>query len=160
FPVVTLSRSIRPGAENERQSESVTTAMDEKSQLKSINTRIFEWGQIGFLFLLLVLLLSVASELNIYLVGGAFVLLVGYHLWSVHWLRSNPVLSIGLISLHLGMYLLLCALVIWSSTTADEESVFWVVFLLPIVAAATRLSLTGTVVVAAISSLLYALLLP
>ncbi|ORJ55853.1 sensor histidine kinase [Geothermobacter hydrogeniphilus] len=117
-------------------------------------------SQIGILGLLLILLFGFSSELDPFWVSLSFGLLVVYHLASTFLLGNRPYRSQTQAWLHLGCYLLLCAFLLWATTRPDEESLFWLVSLLPIVMAASRLSLAGTTLVASVAGLAYFLLLP
>ncbi|TYO97697.1 signal transduction histidine kinase [Geothermobacter ehrlichii] len=124
------------------------------------HTKTIVWGQIGMLGLLLLLLLCFSSGLDPFWVSLSFVLLVAYHLASTILLGSRPYRSPLQAWIHLGCYLLLCSFLLWATTRPDEESLFWFVSLLPIVMAASRLSLAGTTLVATVAGLAYFLLLP
>lgn len=84
----------------------------------------------------------------------AFALLAGYHLLTDRPQSREQIVGQGLIRPHIALYLLLCTLVIWA-TTADEESVFWVVYLLPVAVAASSLELPGTLTTCGLAWLLF-----
>jgi len=73
----------------------------------------------------------------------AFALLITYHLLTDRRFSSEQIRTAGLMVVHIGLYLLLCTLVIWV-TTEDEESPFWIIYLLPIAVAAANLGMAGT----------------
>jgi len=124
------------------------------------HTRTIAWGQVSMLGLLLILLIGFSADLNPLLVSLSFGLLVVFHLASDIYLRERPYPSGWHASLHLGCYLLLCAVLLWATTRPEEESLFWFVSLLPVVMAASRLSLTSTTLVAGAAGLIYFLTLP
>lgn len=83
-----------------------------------------------------------------------FALLAGYYLVTDRRFTIDQIQSAGLMVAHVGVYLLLCTLVIWA-TTDDEESVYWIVYLLPIAVAASNLNLRLTLLTCAVSGLLF-----
>ncbi len=89
----------------------------------------------------------------------AFSLLVGYHFFTDRRFTGAQIRAAGLMIPHLVVYLLLCTLVVWV-TTEDEESVYWIIYLLPIAVAAANLSLRATLATCTLSSLLFAALIP
>ncbi len=115
---------------------------------------------IALLAVLFLFLLRFTSGINPISAGIAFTLLVGYHIVSSHFWKRDLFHSNLSTALHLAIYLFLSTLVIWTTTTPEEESVFWAVFLLPIVAVAFRRGLLATAVMAFSASILYFLLLP
>jgi signal transduction histidine kinase len=116
--------------------------------------------QSGTLVLLLTLLLVFAKGPNLFYGGLSLALLALYHFLTDHWHTSLEIKAAGLLFWHLLIYLLLCTLVIWATTTAEEESLYWIVYLLPIAVAATNLGLFQTLLTCAAASLLYTALFP
>jgi len=104
-------------------------------------------------FLLIILFLFDRGEYQLHAVL-VFALLVGYYLYTEHFLDIDQIRGHGLLALHIGIYLLLATLLI-RVTTGDEESYYWFVYLFPVIAAASHLRLLATLSVAAISSLLF-----
>jgi signal transduction histidine kinase len=116
--------------------------------------------QSGTLVLLLTLLLVFAKGPNLFYGGLSLALLALYHFLTDHWHTSLEIKAAGLLFWHLLIYLLLCTLVIWATTTVEEESLYWIVYLLPIAVAATNLGLFQTLLTCAAASLLYTALFP
>ncbi len=120
--------------------------------------RPVRFAQSGTLVLLLLFLFAKGPDL---LYGGlSLALLAAYHFLTDHCYTSQQIREAGLIFWHLLIYLLLCTLVIWATTSADEESLYWIVYLLPVSVAATNLGLLLTLVTCALASLLYAVFFP
>ena len=108
----------------------------------------------SLILLLLALLFFFYSGPSLLFASLAFALLAAYHLLTDRPQSREQIVAQGLIRPHLALYLLLCTLVIWA-TTAEEESVFWVVYLLPVAVAARHLELPGTMVTCGLSWLLF-----
>ncbi len=117
-------------------------------------------AQSGTLVLLLLLLFIFAKGPDLLYGGLSLALLAAYHILTDHCYTPQQIRAAGLIFWHLLLYLLLCTLVIWATTSADEESLYWIVYLLPITVAATNLGLLLTLVTCALASLLYAAMFP
>lgn len=83
-----------------------------------------------------------------------FALLAGYYLITDRRFTIEQIQSAGLMMAHVGVYLLLCTLVIWA-TTGKEESVYWIVYFLPIAVAASNLDLRLTLMTCALSTVLF-----
>jgi signal transduction histidine kinase len=83
-----------------------------------------------------------------------FVLLVGYYVYTEHYVAIEQIRERGLLTAHIGVYLLLATLLV-RVTTGDEESYFWFVYLFPVITAASHLRLLATLLVATASSLLF-----
>ena len=83
-----------------------------------------------------------------------FALLAGYLLITDRQFTIEQIQSSGLMLAHVGVYLLLCTLVIWA-TTGEEESVYWIVYFLPIAVAASNLNLRLTLLTCAAAVLLF-----
>ncbi|MDY0212367.1 MAG: ATP-binding protein [Desulfuromonadaceae bacterium] len=111
------------------------------------------------LLLLLALLLIFFKGPNL-LYGALSLLAVTiYYFFTDHQFTPDQISRHGYLGIHLFVYILLCTTVIWA-TTGDEESHYWIVYLLPIVTAASVLSLGRTLWLCALSSLLYLALIP
>ena len=82
--------------------------------------------------------------------GLCFFLLALYHLLTDHRHSPEEIRAAGLIYPHIGVYLLLCSLVIWTTTGADE-SPYWIVYSIPITVAATNLGLLPTLATSGVS---------
>lgn len=113
-----------------------------------------------------ILLLLMFSLLLIFFKGPsllyaslAFLVIAIYHLLTDSRFSAEQMISSGLMGIHLGVYVLLCSVLIWA-TTGEEESHYWIIYLLPIVVAATYLNLATTVTTCFFSSLFYLLLIP
>ena len=83
-----------------------------------------------------------------------FALLVGYYVYTERFVAIEQIRERGLLSAHIGVYLLLATLLV-RVTTGDEESYFWFVYLFPVITAASHLRLPATLLVATVSSLLF-----
>lgn len=112
-------------------------------------------AQSGTLILLLVLLFLFDHGPHLLFGGLSFLLLSLYHILTDHSYTPEQIRSSNLLFPHLVIYLLLCSLLIWT-TTGDEESPYWIVYSLPITIAATNLGLLSTLVTCAASFSLYA----
>jgi signal transduction histidine kinase len=84
----------------------------------------------------------------------SFALLASYHLFTDSRFSSEQIRHTGLMALHIGVYLLLCTLVVWV-TTEEEESVNWIIYLLPVAVAAASLSLKHTLTTCAVATVLF-----
>jgi len=109
-------------------------------------------------FLLALLLLFNRGEDLLYGVLS-FSLLAGYHLFTDSRISGDQIRGSGLMALHIGIYLLLCTLVVWV-TTAEEESVNWIIYLLPVAVAGASLSLKQTLATCAVATALFFSLVP
>ncbi len=83
-----------------------------------------------------------------------FALLAGYYLITDRRFTIEQIQSAGLMMAHVGVYLLLCTLVIWA-TTGEEESVYWIIYFLPISVAAANLNLRLTLLTCTLAVLLF-----
>ncbi len=107
----------------------------------------------GITLLSLMLLLFYYTE-GIILRGGLSLgLLCLYHLLADRNLSDRGRANEPPMWIHLAIYLALCSLTIWA-TTGDDESSFWLVYILPITLAASRLSLPSTLIISALSGAL------
>lgn len=89
----------------------------------------------------------------------AFCLLIAYQ-WLTDWrFTGEQIREAGLLIPHIVLYLALCTLVVWV-TTGDEESPYWIIFLLPVAVAAANLGLAGTLLTCSASAAIFALLVP
>lgn len=113
----------------------------------------------GLLLLLFALLLTFFKGPNLLYGGLAFSSIATYHLLTDRRYSIEQILNAGLMTVHLGIYLLLCTLLIWA-TTGEEESHYWIIYFLPIVGAAANLSLLRTLFACFFSSLFYLALIP
>jgi signal transduction histidine kinase len=123
-------------------------------------TRSVYLAQNGTLLFLLVLLFLFAQGPDLLYGALSLGLLAAYHALVNYYFTPRQIRQAGLMAAHLGVYLLLCTLVIWSTTDAEEESLYWIVYLLPIMTAAANLSLLRTLTVCGLSSGLYAAFFP
>ena len=147
----------RPGSLH-KHSPGHTGHYDKIMQPSLIN-KLFEWGIIALLALLLIFIQRFNPEINFFKAGAAFILLAGYHLCSGYFLKNRYSSKAGAAT-HVALTLILCALVVWSTTTSHEESAFWAIFLLPIVMVAMRLKQGTTLAVTGVATLFYFLLIP
>lgn len=122
--------------------------------------KTFEWGTIALLAFLFLFLLHFIPDIDTLYAGLSFALLLAYHLASKYLWKGDPFGSPGLAALHLGIHIALAAVVVWATTSPSEESVYWAVFLLPIMVAGFRLGLLATISVAALATVIYFLTLP
>jgi len=106
------------------------------------------------LTLLIVLLCLFSKGEDLFLDALPFALLAGYHLVTDRRFTIEQIQSAGLMTAHVGVYLLLCTLIIWA-TTGEEESVYWIVYFLPIAVAASNLNLRLTLLTCALAALLF-----
>jgi len=111
-------------------------------------------AQSGTLILLLALLFLFDRGAHLMFGGVSFLLLGIYHLLTDHRYTPEQIRASGLLALHLTIYLLLCSLLIWT-TTGEEESPYWIVYSLPIAIAATNLGLLATLSICAAGFSLY-----
>ena len=114
-------------------------------------------AQSGTLILLLVLLFLFDHGPHLVFGGLSFLILGIYHILTDHRYTPEQIRSSGLLILHLVIYLLLCSLLIWT-TTGEEESPYWIVYSLPIAIAATNLALMPALATCAAAFSLYALI--
>lgn len=117
-------------------------------------------AQNGTLLFLLVLLFLFAQGPDLLYGALSLGLLAAYHALVNYYFTPRQIQQAGLMTVHLGIYLLLCTLVVWATTDVDEESLYWIVYLLPILTAAANLSLLRTLAVCSLSSVLYAAFFP
>lgn len=106
------------------------------------------------LALLIVLLCLFSKGEDLLLDALPFTLLAGYHLVTDRRFTIEQIQSAGLMTAHVGLYLLLCTLIIWA-TTGEEESVYWIVYFLPITVAASNLNLRLTLLTCALATVLF-----
>lgn len=106
------------------------------------------------LALLIVLLCLFSKGEDLLLDALPFALLAGYHLVTDRRFTIEQIQSSGLMLAHVGVYLLLCTLIIWATTT-EEESVYWIVYFLPIAVAASNLNLRLTLLTCALATTLF-----
>ncbi len=92
--------------------------------------------------------------------GISFALLAAYHLLFDRRFRGRKGAVRWHLPLHLLAYLILCTLLIWATTAPDEESPYWLIYVLPIAVAAEHLNLARTLTTCAAASLLYISLIP
>jgi signal transduction histidine kinase len=123
-------------------------------------TQFFDWGMILLVMLFLVCIIHLTPDINPWTAGAAFILLGGYHLYTNHQQRWDLFRSPAMATIHLGISLVLCAFMVWSTTTPQEESAFWAIFLLPILTAAMRMELEPTILVTMGATIFYFLLIP
>lgn len=117
-------------------------------------------AQNGTLLFLLVLLFVFAQGPDLLYGAMSLGLLAAYHALVNYYFTPRQIRQVGLMTAHLAIYLILCTLVIWVTTEGDEESLYWIVYLLPITTAAANLSMAATMTVCSLSTLLYAALFP
>jgi len=106
------------------------------------------------LALLIVLLCLFSKGEDLLLDALPFALLAGYHLVTDRRFTIEQIQSAGLMMAHVGLYLLLCTLIIWA-TTSEEESVYWIVYFLPITVAASNLNLRLTLLTCTLATVLF-----
>lgn len=112
--------------------------------MKDINRlRTLALIQSGFFLLLFLLLLFFGKGANLIYGGCSFALLVGLHIFVEYRMTTTRLASSGFINAYVVGYLLLCTLVVWT-TRGNEESPYWIVFFLPIIIAASNLTLKAT----------------
>lgn len=123
-----------------------------------MNKSLFITQNILLLLLFALLLIFFKGPSLIY---GAlsFLLVAMYHLFTDRRFSVSQIIDSGLMGLHLCVYMLLCSLIIWS-TTGEEESHYWIIYFLPIVVAASNLNLIKTLTVCFFSSFFYLILIP
>ncbi len=109
----------------------------------AVQPRPISLAKSALLVLLLALLLLFNRGQDLLYGILSFSLLASYHLFTDSRFSSEQIRHAGLMALHIGVYLLLCTLVIWV-TTEEEESVNWIIYLLPVAVAAASLSLKHT----------------
>ncbi|MGX9366924.1 ATP-binding protein [Desulfoplanes sp. PS50] len=125
----------------------------------SRSNKLFEWGIIALLALLLIFIQRFTPGISILRAGTAFTLLAAYCFLSEYFFKNRYDSKIR-VTIHVTITLTLCAFVVWSTTTAYEESAFWAIFLLPIVTIAMRTGLSTTLTVTGMATLVYFLLIP
>ena len=113
----------------------------------------------SILLLLLALLLVFFKGPNLLFGALSLLAVTLYYFFTDHRLSPEQIARQGRLGLHLSLYMILCTLVIWA-TTGEEESHYWIIYLLPIVTGASVLSLWRTMGICALSSLLYMALIP
>lgn len=128
--------------------------------IASPRSRSLYLAQNGTLLFLLVLLFLFARGPDLLYGALNLGLLAAYHALVNYYFTPRQIQQARLMTVHLGTYLLLCTLVIRATTEADEESLYWIVYLLPITTAAANLNLLRTLAVCSLSSLLYGALFP
>ncbi|MDY0190286.1 MAG: ATP-binding protein [Desulfuromonas sp.] len=111
------------------------------------------------LLFMFVLLLIFFKGPNLLYASLAFFVIAVYHLLTDSRFSYEQMVTSGLMGIHLGVYLLLCSVLIWA-TTGEEESNYWIIYFLPIIVAATHLNLLKTLVTSFFSSVFYLLLIP
>jgi len=128
---------------------------------ETTHVRVFAFIQSG-LFLLLLLLLLVFNKGSTLVYGSlSLVLLIAYHLIIDYRFTTSRLVSSGLISAYVGVYLLLCALVVWNTKVPGrDESNFWIIYFLPITIAAAHLKLRGTLITCTVALGLFVAHLP
>jgi len=124
-------------------------------------SRTFTFIQSG-LFLLLLLLLLVFHKGPTLIYGGiSLALLIAFHLFVAYRYTIAELVQSGFINLYVTTYILLCALVVWSTKVPKhEESPFWIVFFLPIIIASAHMKLKGTMVTCSVVLVLFVAHLP
>lgn len=105
----------------------------------------------GLMLLFLAVLLLLLTEGPVLRGGLGLVLLCLYHLAAHRYITDAA--PANRVRLHIGVYLLLCSLIIWS-TTGEDESRFWLVYLLPVTLAASRLGAAATLATSGAGALL------
>lgn len=126
-----------------------------QTQTQTQRLRPIPLAQSGTLILLLVLLFLLDRGAHLLYGALSFGLLAAYHLLTDHRHTPEQIRAAGLLALHIAVYLLLCTLVIWA-TTGEEESPYWLIYLLPVTVAATQLNLRGTLFTCTAAALLLA----
>ncbi|BCR06355.1 sensor histidine kinase [Desulfuromonas versatilis] len=111
-------------------------------------------AQSGTLLFLLILLFLFARGPYLVYGGASFCLLAAYHVLTDHRFGTEQIRAAGLLIPHIGIYLLICTIVIWT-TTGESESPYWVIYMLPIAAAASSMGLRGVLTTCAAASLLF-----
>lgn len=119
--------------------------------------RLKSWPLAQSATLVFLLLLLVLFDRGEHLVFGglSFLLLAGYHLLSDHRFSPEQIRASGLIWPHIGVYLLLCTLVIWATSGKEDESPYWIVYVMPILVAATQLEVLATLATCGLSFALF-----
>jgi len=116
-------------------------------------------AQSGSLILLLVLLFLLDRGAHLLYGGISFSLLAAYHLLTDYRYPPEQIRAAGLMSVHITVYLLLGTLVIWA-TSGEEESPYWVIYLLPVAVAATNLGLRGMLLTCSVATGLFVSFVP
>jgi signal transduction histidine kinase len=120
----------------------------------AVQPRPISLAKSALLVLLLALLLLFNQGKDLVYGLFSFALLASYHLFTDSRFSSEQIRHTGLMALHIGVYLLLCTLVVWV-TTEEEESVNWIIYLLPVAVAAASLSLKHTLTTCAVATVLF-----
>lgn len=94
------------------------------------------------LMFLLALMMVAARGPHMMTAGAALAALAAYHLLVDCRRTPEQIRASGRLIPHLGVYLVLCTLVVWA-TTGEEESPYWVLYFLPIVIGGSVLGLPG-----------------
>lgn len=128
--------------------------------ISNLRSRSVFFAQNGTLLFLLVLLFLFAHGPDLLYGALSLGLLATYHALVNYYFTPHQIQQARLMTAHLGIYLLLCTLVICATTDGSEESLYWIVYLLPITTAAANLSLLRTLSICGLSSLLYGAFFP
>jgi two-component system sensor histidine kinase HydH len=115
--------------------------------------------QSGFFLLLFMLLLFFGEGTSLIYGGGSFTLLIGLHLFVDYHMPTERLTSSGFTTAYVVVYLLLCTLVVWT-TRGNDESPYWIVYFLPIIIAASNLSLKATLTTCSATLLMFVSHLP
>lgn len=115
--------------------------------------------QSGFFLLLIILLLLFGEGTSLIYGSCAFALLIGFHLFVDYRMPTSRPTSSGFTTAYIVVYLLLCTLVVWT-TRGNDESPYWIVFFLPIIIAASNLSLKATLTTCGATLLMFVSHLP
>jgi two-component system sensor histidine kinase HydH len=115
--------------------------------------------QSGFFLLLFILLLFFGKGLILIYGGCSFALLIGLHLFVDYRMSTARLTTSGFTGAYIVVYLLLCTLVVWT-TRGNDESPYWIVYFLPIIIAASNLSLKATLTTCFAALLLFISHLP
>ena len=113
----------------------------------------------SILLLLLVLLLAFLKGPNLVYGTLALLAVILYYIFTEHRFSPTQIAERGYMKYHLTFYMILCTLVIWA-TTGEEESQYWIIYVLPIVTGASALSLLRTIGLCTLASTLYLALIP
>jgi signal transduction histidine kinase len=121
---------------------------------EAVQLRPISLAKSALLVLLLALLFLFSRGQDLLYGLLSLCLLASYHFLTDSRFSSEQIRHTGLMTLHIGVYLLLCTLVIWV-TTEEEESVNWIIYLLPVAVAAASLSLKQTLATCAAATALF-----
>lgn len=113
----------------------------------------------GILLLILALLLVFFKGPNLLFGALSLLAVTLYYFFTDNRLSPAEIARQGHLGAHLFLYMVLCSSVIWA-TAGEEESHYWIIYLLPIVTGASVLSLWRTLGLCALSSLIYLALIP